>query len=130
MNRLYPTQDDFEATIRIFRTDEGGRKSPPFNGIRWDLCYAGDSPQESLWVIWPDFFDDLGESLPTDRALPVDVELPARMTIMNNELRVQVHQKRVEVGTKFFCQEGPKAVAEGRVTKITGLFNERSRSNP
>ena len=125
MNRLYPTEDDFEAVIRIFRPDEGGRKNPPFNGIRWDLCYAGDTPQEALWAIWPDFTDNQGDSLPTNAALPVDLELSARMTILNNEMRVQVHQQRAMVGVKFFCHEGPKAVAECRKTKITGLFHAR-----
>ncbi len=26
--------DDFEAAIRIFRSDEGGRLTSPFNGIK------------------------------------------------------------------------------------------------
>jgi hypothetical protein len=125
MNRIYQTEDDFEAVIRILRPEEGGRKSPPFNGIRWDLCYAGDRPQESLWMIWPDFTDGQGNSLPRDHPLPVDVELPARMTILNNEMRLKIHQQRAVVGAQFFCHEGPKVVAEGRITKITGLFHAR-----
>ena len=125
MRRLYKTPDDFEASIRIFATEEGGRNSPPFNGIRWDLCYAEDSALEHLWMIWPDFMDEKGGSLPTDKPLPIGVNLTARMTILADKMRLEVHRKRVAIGTTFYCHEGSKRVAFGRVTKITGLFNER-----
>ena len=46
MNRLYPIPDDFEATIRILAEAEGGRKTSPFNGIRWDFSYAADNTTE------------------------------------------------------------------------------------
>jgi hypothetical protein len=42
-DRLYQ-HDDFEAIIRIFRPDEGGRQTPAFNGIRWDFAYVDDPP--------------------------------------------------------------------------------------
>ena len=127
MNRLYNAPDDFEALIRILPFEEGGRRSAPFNGIRWDFPYAEDDPKDGLWVIWPDFTDTESNSLPRDRALPIGVEIPARMTILNDELRIKVHQARVKVGTTFFCQEGPKRVAFGTVTKITGLFDDHAQ---
>ena len=37
LNRLYQ-HDDFEATIRVYRCSEGGRRTPAFNGIRWDFA--------------------------------------------------------------------------------------------
>jgi hypothetical protein len=125
MQRLYKIPDDFEASIRIFSPDEGGRQFGPFNGIRWDFCYEDDSPNEQLWMIWPDFTDELGNSLPADQELPVGVHLTARMTVLDDELRAEVHRKRLAVGSKFYCHEGVKKVAFGQVTKITGLFNER-----
>lgn len=125
MHRLYKIQDDFEASIRIFSAEEGGRMSPPFNGIRWDFCYSEDSASKGLWMIWPDFFDENGGSLPTDEPLPIGVNLAARMTIFADQLRSEVHQKRLVVGSTFYCHEGGKRVAFGAVTRITGLFNER-----
>jgi uncharacterized protein YlaI len=125
MNRLYQTPDDFEAVIRIFSTEEGGRLTPPFNGIRWDLCYAEDRPEDQLWMIWPDFLDQFHNSLPKDQPLPIGVELLARMTIVIDERRDEIHRKRITVGTTFYCQEGNKRVAIGHVARITGLFKDR-----
>lgn len=124
MNRLYKTPDDFEATIRIFLPEEGGRPTPAFNGIRWDLCYTEDRMEDGLWMIWPDFIDRYGNSLPRDEPLPVGVELHARMTVLVDEMRA-THGKRIRVGSTFYCHEGPRRVAFGRVTKITGLYDER-----
>lgn len=125
MRRLTIIPDDFEAVIRIFSAEEGGRVSPPSNGIRWDFAYAEDPPANDLFMIRPDFYDLNGDSLPTDRQLSIGIELPARMTVLNNEVREQVHRARIREGVRFYCQEGPKRVAEGRVTRITGLFAER-----
>jgi translation elongation factor EF-Tu-like GTPase len=122
--RLHRIPDDFEATIRILRTDEGGRLHPPFNGIRWDFQYAED-PADQLFMIHPDFFDTDRNSLPTDQPLAIGVELSARMVVLADEMRTKVHQKRLQVGTEFFCKEGQKSVAHGRVTRITGLFTAR-----
>lgn len=129
MPRLYKQPDDFEATIRIFSTDEGGRMTPPFNGIRWDFAYADDDVLATgLYMIWPDFVDEAGDSLPTDQALPIRVALQARMTIVVDEMRSKLHRERIFVGAQFYCHEGSKRVASGTVTKVTGLFVERSPS--
>jgi hypothetical protein len=34
MKRLYPISDDFEAGIQVYSSEEGGLRSPVFNGIR------------------------------------------------------------------------------------------------
>jgi translation elongation factor EF-Tu-like GTPase len=126
MYRLYSIADDFEATIRIFTEAEGGRKTPPFNGIRWDFSYAADNSLNQLYMIWPDFCAASGDSLPKDIPLPLAVELSARMFILSDEMRSQVHRARIKPGVEFYCHEGPKRVAVGRVTRITGLHNDRA----
>jgi len=119
--------DDFEALIRIYSEDEGGRHLPPFNGIRWDFAYADAPPGQALqlYMIWPDFYDGDGNSLSNDQRLPIGVELPARMFILVDEMRDEVHRQRLREGVRFYCHEGSKRVAEGIVTRITGLFTPR-----
>jgi hypothetical protein len=127
MKRLHAVLDDFEAAIRIYTQEQGGRKSPAYNGIRWDFAYADDPPAKDLFMIHPDFYDERGDSLSSDKPLSTDTELPARMVILNEETRQQVHRLRIREGTRFYCHEGPHRVAEGRITRITGLFSERPR---
>ncbi|HEY1186460.1 MAG TPA: hypothetical protein VGE74_02335 [Gemmata sp.] len=122
---LYPP-DDFEAAIRLYGPEEGGRRTPAFNGIRWDFAYADDGPTPpSLYMIWPDFFAADGQSLATDHGLPVGVELSARMTVVIDEMRAEVHRGRIAPGARFYCHEGGRRVAEGVVTRITGLHAVR-----
>ena len=127
MKRLHIVPDDFEAAIRIFSSEEGGRIRPPFNGVRWDFAYAEDPPAKELFMIHPDFHDENGDSLPTDNALPIGVELRARMVVIIDEAREKIHRLRIREGVKFYCHEGSRRVAEGRVTRITGLFVERQK---
>jgi hypothetical protein len=124
MANLYQFSD-FKAVIRIFREDEGGRKLAPFNGIRWDFNYAEELPTSDLYMIWPDFIDEDSNSLPTDKVLPIDRFLRARMSVVVDEMRAQMHRSRIKVGTQFFCCEGPRRVAEGEVRRITHLHIER-----
>lgn len=130
MSQRFDNRDDFEATIRILRKNEGGRQTPPRNGIRWDICYSGDDPKETLWMVWPDFLDQAGESRPETEELPVDVPLRAKMLVLRDELRAEIHREKAKVGVRFYCHEGPRRVAEGVITKITHLFDERAPRDP
>jgi hypothetical protein len=125
MQRLYQVPDDFEATIRILPVVEGGRASPTFNGIRWDLAYADSNQPDQVYMIWPDFYNASGDSIPSDQALPVGIPLQARMTVVDDTMRADVHRARIAPGVEFFCQEGAIRVATGRVTRITGLHTPR-----
>ena len=128
--RLYP-HDDFEATIRIYGATEGGRRTPAFNGIRWDFAYADDQPPVALYMIWPDFYaGPSGQHLPADQPLPVGIELSARMFVLMDEMRPEVHRERITPGVRFFCHEGSRRVAEGVVTRVTGLFTPREELRP
>lgn len=125
MKRLYAVPDDFEAVIRVYTPQEGGRLSPAFNGIRWDFAYEEVSGIQDLYMIWPDFFDEHGDSFAEGRPLPLSIELPARMIVLIDDMRRQVHRLRIREGVKFYCHEGARRVAEGRVTRITGLYMDR-----
>lgn len=117
---------DFEAAVRILGPQEGGRRTPPANGVRWDFAYADDPPGASLYMIWPDFLDDQGGSRPSDTPLPVGVELTARFFILNDDLRRDVHRARLREGVRFYCHEGSRRTAEGRVIRVIGLHDAPS----
>jgi len=95
---------------------------PATYGIRWDFAYAEGQSPGTLYMIWPDFFAADGQSLPTDQPMPVGVELSARMMIVIDQMRADVHRGRLAPGVRFFCHEGGHRVAEGVVTRITGMF--------
>ncbi|GFZ89608.1 hypothetical protein GCM10011408_05750 [Dyella caseinilytica] len=78
-------------------------------------------------MIWPDFFSSTGDTLPTDSPLPIGMDLSARMTIVVDEMREQIHRARIAPGVEFYCHEGSKRVAIGRITRVTGLHDTRSR---
>jgi hypothetical protein len=125
-DRLYK-HDDFEALVYILSESEGGRVAPVFNGIRWDLCYARDDSENGLYMIWPDFFGESKKSWPSNEPLPVGEAISGRFLIVNDKMR-HVHQKLLAVGTEFFCHEGPKRVARGTVSKITGLRDDEAKT--
>jgi translation elongation factor EF-Tu-like GTPase len=113
-------QPEFEATIRIFSTEEGGRITPPHNRIRWDFNYADELPQVGIYMIHPVFVNGSGDALPDGVPMPIGVDLHAQMTIIIEQMRA-FHRERLSVGTRFFCCEGSRRCAAGVVTKITGL---------
>jgi hypothetical protein len=103
MNRLYPVPDDFEAVIRIFTSEEGGRLTPTFNGIRWDFCYADDRPEECLWAIYPDFFDSSGNTIPRDVPLPMAIGSCTRMSVLNDGYEKQYIVNAFKSARNFFA---------------------------
>lgn len=121
MKRLYDRQEDFEAEITILIEAEGGRKTPPFNGIRWDFVYEGDDIN-GMYMIWPEFIDSEGNAISND--VPLKGTYRARMHILNRELAQSMHRNRIKPGISFYSMEGPHKVAKGVVLKVTGLTQE------
>lgn len=113
---LYRQPADFEADIRILNQAEGGRKTPPFNHIRWDFCYADDDPSDGIHMIWPLFVDANGDAIAQD--IPLKGKQRARMYIVDRS-RVSYHADRLSAGTHFNCHEGKRVVAVGIVTRIS-----------
>jgi hypothetical protein len=117
MKRLYERRDDFEAVVRILTEREGGRRTPPCNGIRWDLRYFFQG-EDQLSMVWPEFIDESGDAIPADR--PLSGLLRARFHVITEEMR-DFHRLHARPGVGFFCVEGPKVCAAGVVTQVTGL---------
>src|SRR5690349_14575187 len=105
MNRstkwLYERPGDFEAVVRILTAREGGRCSPPFNGIRWDFRYFFQGDDE-LSVVWPEFTDESGDAIPSDR--PLSGLVKARFHVRVDEMR-GFHRQHVRPGVGFLCVE-------------------------
>lgn len=120
MNENLYSRNDFEASVEIFSKEEGGRNTPAFNGIRWDLVYA-DQDLNTLSMVWPDFCDAEGNSLDDEEPLPTGKPLHVRFFVCAPEMRAY-HRNRIEIGTRFFCHEGPRRVASGIVTRIVDLL--------
>lgn len=130
MTNLYLREPDFEAEIAILTEEQGGRKMPPFNYIRWDFGYAEDNPLEpkrnldaQIYMIWPNFLDDDGT--PIEKGIPLIGTYNARMHILVREM-MDYHRKRILVGLKFNCHEGARIVARGVVTKLRAISPDAS----
>ena len=108
----------FEVSYRFLGEDEGGRKDPPRQHIRWDFLYEGDDPfEDGISMVWPEFLSDDGSVLPEGE---VPVSGRAHMFIVNPE-RVAFHRGRVKEGVCGFLMEGSRRVAQCEVTSVLGL---------
>jgi hypothetical protein len=120
---LYGANEDFVARITIFTKEEGGRKTPPVNGIRWDFLFAENESSDSYHhMIWPVFFDDGGNPYP--KGTPLAGTLGARMYVVARETIPTHLQGQLVEGAEFYCVEGPKKVAKGVVVKLTGITKD------
>ncbi|MBG8553918.1 hypothetical protein [Hymenobacter guriensis] len=125
--RLYPDFPiDFEARVRVLRPDEGGRQLPPYNGIRWDFSYAPVTSGVLHMMLYPDFYDPITGDSWREIPLPVDAWLHARVSVFSESARA-FHQSRIRSGTSFYYCEGSRIVAEGTVTRLTGLLEPRPK---
>lgn len=126
MKTLYDHPGHFEAKIRILTTEEGGRERPCYNGIRWDVILAENNTENFTFMIWPDFFDENGDSLEKDIVL--EGVLNARMCSLYPEVHFgEGYFDGLKVGSEFFCVEGRTKAAKGVVTKLTGIKNYLER---
>lgn len=114
---------DFEASIRFLTADEGGRQTKYVAQqlYRSDFRYKDFS--DDLFMIWPTFLSNNG--IPIERGEWVDTSktLNAFMTIIDDKLRVSLHQKRLSPGVDFYLCEGGRVVAEGKVLRVLDLFS-------
>ena len=118
MFKLYSREADFQAEITILTAEQGGRRTPPFNGIRWDFRYPEDDLSEGVYMIHPYFLD--GNKNPIPKGQPLSGTIDALMFILFEEM-VDFHRERISIGTEFCCVEGSRTVATGTVSKLMAL---------
>ncbi|MES2837263.1 MAG: hypothetical protein V4667_07060 [Bacteroidota bacterium] len=95
---------DFRVKYKFRSQEDGGRKTGnPFQGIRCDFSYSGES-ENKMYMIWPEFEDNEGNViLYNDKSVPNSGT--ARMWIINNEMR-PFHYDKIKVGVKGNFREG------------------------
>jgi hypothetical protein len=112
---------DFEVEYCILKESEGGRKTLPYQGIRWDFWYEYNGEHKNqLFMIWPEFLDENGQVI-TQKNSPVPSTGKARMWIVNDALR-KYHQDKIKIRMKGNGHEGGTVVAKYVVSKIVGLM--------
>lgn len=111
---------DFKVSYRLFSVEEGGRKGPHFQHIRWDFAYADTSigKPNQVFVIWPEFVDSTGEALPD--GVPMPREGLANMFIVNPAFR-EFHSQHIAVGVRGYFTEGLHHVATCEVLELLTL---------
>ncbi|MBH8558422.1 hypothetical protein [Hymenobacter negativus] len=112
---------DFRVSYSLFSAEEGGRKTPHFQHIRWDFSYEEESIAEGnkLFMIWPEFITPLGEMLPEGEPMPQNGL--ADMFILNNALR-EFHSQHIKPGVRGYFREGSRKIGVCEIIEIIALY--------
>ncbi len=114
--KAFGREPDFRVTYRLFTAEEGGRKTPAHQHIRWDFSYEEKAVLPGRWMIWPEFLDPDGQVIPNGPFSPVG---KANMFICNPERR-DLHRQHIQPGVRGFFLDGlPGGVCE--VVEVLGL---------
>jgi len=111
-------QADFRATYHFYSVEEGGRRSLPFQGIRFDFWYESElHPEKQYFMIWPEFEDRNQQVLLEGEVYEAGTAL---MWIINSDWR-KYHREKIAVGTVGYFIEGTRRVAVCEVIELIGL---------
>ncbi|QKG54567.1 hypothetical protein GKZ67_00070 [Hymenobacter sp. BRD67] len=110
---------DFRVTYRLFTAEEGGRNTPAYQGIRWDIRYA-EEDRPHTWMVYPEFIDPDGFPIPNGPFAPIG---RANMFVLNPDLR-SVHRQLICPGTRGYFMEGSRRMGVWEVAEVLGLRQE------
>lgn len=108
---------DFRVTYRLFTTEEGGRKMPAYQGIRWDFRYEDKSIHTGTWLIWPEFLGIDGEVLPLGQIPDLG---QANMFCFNTDSH-SFHRQHIRPGVRGYFVEGSRRMGVCKVVEVLGL---------
>ncbi len=114
--KLSGLKPDFLVSYKLIPASEGGRKTPPFQHIRWDWLYDGDDPA-IVSMIHPEAIDEKGEPFPEG---PIPDNAYALMFILDTGRR-GIHATRIKEGVKGFFVEGSRKVATCTAIKVLSI---------
>ena len=109
---------DFRVTYRLFTAEEGGRKTPAIQHIRWDFSYEEKTnAPKGRFMIFPEFLDPDGCLIPNGPFSPVG---QANMFIVDSDRR-DFHRQYIRPGIRGFFMDGGFAAGVCEVTEVLGL---------
>ncbi|MCI1186265.1 hypothetical protein MON38_02450 [Hymenobacter sp. DH14] len=110
---------DFRVSYSLFSAEEGGRKTPHFQHIRWDFSYEDESiaRRNQLFMIWPEFITASGQMLPEGEPMPQHGL--ADMFIINPAYRA-FHSQHIKRSLRGYLHEG-KRIGVCEVVEILAL---------
>ncbi len=111
---------DFRVKYRLRTLEEGGRRTPAFQGIRWDFCYKNQEAPFQYYMIWPEFEDEKGNII-LSRGEPIPSMGTARMWVIN-DVRRPYHYDRVRIGVKCHFYEGGRKIADCEIIEVLDLI--------
>ena len=116
----YEHLPDFRVSYRLYNIEEGGRRTPHFQGVRWDFAFEDESiaKPKQVFIIWPEFITSAGEALPD--GVPMPKAGLANMFIVNPVFR-EFHNQHITVGVRGYFTEGPHHVATCEVVEVLAL---------
>ncbi|MBO0358816.1 hypothetical protein J0X19_12740 [Hymenobacter sp. BT186] len=110
---------DFRVSYTLYSAEEGGRKTPARQHIRWDFRYDEPAISTSTFMVWPEIL------LPSG-ALLIDGVVPthglADMFIIFPTSRA-FHQQHIKPGLRGYFVEGARRVAVCEVIAILNLHS-------
>ncbi len=113
-------REDFIVSYKLYSPQEGGRKVT-FQHLRCGFMYEGDDPQEDgIYMIHPEFLNENGSPV-NGEDTPISLSGKASMWVLVEEMKEQVHRKRIKVGTRGFFMEGSRKIGEVVVEEIVAL---------
>ncbi|MDF7813653.1 hypothetical protein [Hymenobacter sp. YC55] len=110
---------DFRVSYALYSAEEGGRKTPANQHIRWDFRYDHKGISTGTFMIWPEILQPNGQ-LMTEPFVPTYGL--ADMFIVFPTSRA-LHQQHIRVGLRGYFVEGPKRVAVCEVVAILNLHS-------
>ncbi|UOQ65189.1 hypothetical protein [Hymenobacter volaticus] len=110
---------NFRVSYTLYSIEEGGRKTPANQHIRWDFMYDDSAIATHTFMIWPEILHPDGELL-TDGYVPMHGL--ADMFIVFSRSRA-FHQQHVKPGLRGYFVEGSRRVAVCEVVAILNLHS-------
>lgn len=108
---------DFRVTYRLYTAEEGGRKTPAYQGIRWDFRYDDPAISTGTWMIRPVFLglDGLPLSL-----VPLPHVGQADMYTLSGGLQA-FHRQHIRPGVRGYFVEGSRRMGVCEVVEVIRL---------
>lgn len=110
---------DFRVSYTLYSAEEGGRKTPAYQHIRWDFRYDDKAISTGTFHIWPEILLPSGtmlldEWVPTHGLADMFILFPTSRAF---------HQQHIKPGLRGYFVEGARRVAVCEVIAVMHLHS-------